>query len=272
MWIPGNKSIAPIVWRVKWPREVVDRLVTDKNPAGDITNSDLEMAAEVLGFLVLEASVTTRHSHVGVCSDNSPTVAWQTKGASKRSDAANRLLRILAIRLRHNRTSPLVTRHLAGKRNHLGDIPSRSFGWKAAWHFDCDIDFLTFFNSVFPLPEQNCWTGFRLTSGVVSKVISELLTEGSPMDEWRQLPKLGQRYGRNGKPSADLSTQIPIWTASLFNKFPDLQQDLEERSGKASEASPSALEWSEPDLGVSTRRSRWIQANNPCIKRTASTS
>lgn len=229
------------------------------------------MAAEVLGFLVLEAVVCTRHSHVGVCSDNSPTVSWQMRGASKRSSAANRLLRILAIRLRHNRASPLVTRHMAGKRNHLGDIPSRSYGWKAQWHFECDDDFLTYFNSIFPLPDQNCWTGFRLTNAVVSKVISELLTQGSPMDEWRQLPKLGQKYGPNGKPTADLSEQIPIWTASLFNAFPDLQQDLEARFDRESEENPSALVWSEPDSGVSTRRSRWIQASSPSTRRTANT-
>ena len=82
VWIPGNKSIAPIVWRVKWPREVVDRLVTDKNPAGDITNSDLEMAAEVLGFLVLEASVPTRHTWACVATTPRP---WRGKRRAHRS-------------------------------------------------------------------------------------------------------------------------------------------------------------------------------------------
>ncbi|KAL7530548.1 hypothetical protein ACHAWF_007729 [Thalassiosira exigua] len=54
VWLPANKELAPIVWRLKWPQEVVDRLVTGDNPDGDIdTNSDLEMAAEVLGWLVL---------------------------------------------------------------------------------------------------------------------------------------------------------------------------------------------------------------------------
>ena len=70
VWLPGKKEIAPVVWRVEWPQEVRDRLVTFENPAGDITNSDLEMATEVLGWLVLEAVVPTRHAHVGVCSDN----------------------------------------------------------------------------------------------------------------------------------------------------------------------------------------------------------
>ena len=77
VWVPGTKDLAPIVGRVRWPNEVLDRLVTKDNPDGDITNSDLEMAAEVLGFIVLEANVSLRWEHVGVCSDNSATVAWQ---------------------------------------------------------------------------------------------------------------------------------------------------------------------------------------------------
>ncbi|KAL7545534.1 hypothetical protein ACHAWF_008883 [Thalassiosira exigua] len=115
VWVPGEETLAPIVWRVRWPPEVVARLVTFDNPEGDITNSDLEMVAEVLGWLVLEANAPTRHKHVGVCSDNSHTEAWQMKGASKRSDVANRLLRVLEIRMRTNRASPLVTHHMAGE-------------------------------------------------------------------------------------------------------------------------------------------------------------
>ena len=141
MWVPGTKELAPIVWRVRWPKEVLARVVTWENPDGDITNSDLEMAAELLGFLVLEACVPLRWEHVGVCSDNSATVACQGRGASKRSAVTNRLLRALAIRQRVNRASPLVTRHLAGVRNHLGDIPSRSFGYKPEWRFDDDCEF-----------------------------------------------------------------------------------------------------------------------------------
>ncbi|KAL7529738.1 hypothetical protein ACHAWF_003097 [Thalassiosira exigua] len=52
VWLPAKRELAPIVCRVKWPPEAVARLVTPDNPDGDITNSDLEMAAEVLGWLV----------------------------------------------------------------------------------------------------------------------------------------------------------------------------------------------------------------------------
>ena len=81
---------------------------------------------------MLEAITCVRLAHVGMCrSNNSPTVAWQSRGASKRSDVANRLLRILVICMHVKQASPLVTKHLVGEQNHLGDMPSRSFGYNA---------------------------------------------------------------------------------------------------------------------------------------------
>ena len=77
VWLPGRRDLAPTVWQVEWPSHVKERLVSFDNPEGDLTNSDLEMAAELLGWLVLEGLVATQWRHVEVCSDNSATVAWQ---------------------------------------------------------------------------------------------------------------------------------------------------------------------------------------------------
>jgi hypothetical protein len=68
MWLPGTKALAPILWQVEWPQEIKDILMTWENPQGTITNSDLEMAAEFLGWLVLEGNVLLRHKHVELCS------------------------------------------------------------------------------------------------------------------------------------------------------------------------------------------------------------
>ena len=77
MWLPGVKELVPVVWRIKWPQEVRDRIIMFDNPDGNITNSNLEMVAKVLGWLVLKALVVnTRWAHVGVCSDNVVMVAW----------------------------------------------------------------------------------------------------------------------------------------------------------------------------------------------------
>jgi len=65
VWLPGTKPIAPVVWRLEWPLTVHKRLVTFDKPTGTITNSDLELAAEILGWLVLEAIIDTQWTHVG---------------------------------------------------------------------------------------------------------------------------------------------------------------------------------------------------------------
>ena len=135
---------------------------------------------------------------------------------------ANRLLRVLAVRVQQCRASPLVTRHLAGNRNHLGDIPSRSFGYKKEWHFETDKKILIFFNKTFPLPNKNIWTDFRLKYAVGMKVSQELLMQGSSMAEWRQLPRLGARYGKIGRPTAKITVALHTWTADLLKKWPEL--------------------------------------------------
>ena len=81
----GPKKLAPIIWWYLWPHEVRYHLVSDKNPTGDITNSGLEMAAEVIGWLVLEAYVPLKWEHAGVCSNNMHMVSWAIHWASRRS-------------------------------------------------------------------------------------------------------------------------------------------------------------------------------------------
>ena len=209
VWIPGTKALATIVWRIKWPDKVRRRLVTFANPTGDITKSDPEMSAEVLGWLVLEGILPNRWIHAGVCSNNSATVSQQTWGAPRRSRVVKQLLRILTIRLRKNIASPLVTCHLKGDQNALGNIQSQSYGYKAAWNLRNDTYFWTFFNEYFPLPSHNSWTGFRLDNKVVTKVMQELLTQVLSIDEWRQLPTLGRKYGNNGRITSSFSECIP---------------------------------------------------------------
>ncbi len=274
MWLPGTRALAPIVWRVELPKEIKGALVTWENPYGTITNSDLEMAAELLGWLVMEGNVPLRHKHVGLCYDNSATVSWKMQGASRRLVVANRLLRVLAIRMRQSRTSPLVTRHLAGKRNHLGDIPSRSFGYRKEWHFKKDKEFLTYFNKTFPLSKKNTWTSFCLNYAVGMKVTRKLLTQGLSMAEWRQLPKLETRYGKIGKPASKLTTCLHTWTAVILRKWPELHSTLEECSGKGKgeSKSPSALTAFQQELEVLPRRLVWSEGQDPCTNQETTTS
>jgi hypothetical protein len=80
------------------------------------------MAAVVLQLNVLEPLVATmRHKSVQIHSDNTPSVAWWSKMATKtaKSDAAHRLVRGLAIRQRMLESSPVNITHVAGTDNTL---------------------------------------------------------------------------------------------------------------------------------------------------------
>ena len=63
VWFPASHlaprkgyTPAPILWRYKWPDDIINSLVTDENPSGTISNSDLELAG---GLLHLEALAHT---------------------------------------------------------------------------------------------------------------------------------------------------------------------------------------------------------------------
>ena len=161
----------------------MDRLVKQNNHNGDITNSGLDMAPKVLGWLVLEACIPLKWEHGKECSDNMPTVAWATNWASKRLRMVKQLLMVLATHMRKNRASHLVTKHITGKQNILGDFQSKLFGYNAKWHFVNDSGFLAFFYETFPPPYQNFWTGSCLKDDNVTKGPLELLIQRSSIDE-----------------------------------------------------------------------------------------
>ena len=67
-------QVQPTAWRMEWPADVVE-LCRD----GALTNSDLEMAAVLLQYLVAEMLRPMDRCHSAIWSDNSPTTSWATK-------------------------------------------------------------------------------------------------------------------------------------------------------------------------------------------------
>ena len=88
VWLSGTLQVAPVVWRLEWPEDIHQNMVSFMNPGGTITNSDLEMAAMLVHYLVLEHLVDLRHVHVAAWCDNTPTVSWTNKLSSSRSRIA----------------------------------------------------------------------------------------------------------------------------------------------------------------------------------------
>ena len=254
-----TKECKPTVFRVEWPPEVQEAVHTHDNREGTITNSDLEMAGILMLWLVMEQVVPSlRHEHVALLSDNSPTVSWVQRMASKRSQVAGNLLRALSLRMRVRRASPLTALHIPGIHNRIADVPSRSFGYKAEWHFKCDKAFLTFFDRIFPLPKQTSWHFFQVAKKICTRVTSAMLTTQSEAAEWRRLPKIGASSGGTGNAIAGLWEPILTLTRE--------RQVFEEGS------EPSAVSHQEQgeDFLVGGNKSPWEQCvrhSRPLVRR-----
>jgi hypothetical protein len=205
VWFGGQKDLAPIVWRIEWPKDITEALVSDKNPLGTITNSDLEMAGVVLHEAVLESHIgnAMEAAHLVIGCDNSPAVSWTTRMASRSaSPIAYRLLRGLAMRQRVTRSAPPTVYHVAGINNILADVASRPIKGLAS-HFHlmeqsplCPETFLTFFNSAYPLPQKQPWHSVQPNSGLWSNVISTLRGQRLDLRQWTG--KLAESPGPTG--------------------------------------------------------------------------
>jgi hypothetical protein len=90
-----QSTLPPLLWRAPFPPEVQARLVSDKNPLGDIiTNSDLELAGTMGQQDVLAQTRDCRERKICTLSDNTPAVSWQRKGSTTAAGAAACLLRL----------------------------------------------------------------------------------------------------------------------------------------------------------------------------------
>ena len=209
------QAAPPTVFRLEWPPDIQAALVSESNPTGMISNSDLKCAGLVLVCLLVEATVDNLEAaRVALYSDNSPSVSWIQRIALRRSPIAMQLIRALALRLQLRKASPLTTLHVAGEQNQMTDIPSRSFGSNPKWACNTDTAFASLYNSMFPLPSQSSWNVFRFSSVVVTRITSILLMQPSTMDEWRHLPRLGRCIGPLGPSSSHLWTWTHTYRAS----------------------------------------------------------
>ena len=180
-----NKACVPTVFRLEWPQDIKNEIVSESNPNGKLTNSDLECAGLLLLWLVMEEVCNIQQGdHVALFNDNAPTVAWAQRLAAKSSLVAGQLIRALALRLKTMKASPLSTLHIAGVENSITDIPSRSFGTPSKWYCAKDEDLLTLYDPLFPL-EQNSWTVYHPSSAVSTRVISVLRMQNTLLAEWR---------------------------------------------------------------------------------------
>jgi hypothetical protein len=234
VWFGANTTLRPIVWRIQWPQDITNAVVSTSNPTGHLTNSDLEMAGVLLQEAVLEAAlgpIRMQNAQTAIGCDNSPAVAWTRRMATRSASPISfRLLRGLAMRQRLTRSAPPAIFHVAGVENILADVASRPMKGVAS-HFHllektpcamCPDIFLTLYNSHYPLPQKQPWTNVQPPSDLWSSVILTLRGQQLPLRQWTT--KLDQRHGKTGPtmpeavestPGCDTTTSNPSKHTSL---------------------------------------------------------
>jgi hypothetical protein len=180
VWFLLAHEMQPLVWRLPLPRDVSNEVVSFDNLGGRLTNSDLELAAEVMGIgVILTEAPVVRQEPLGTLCDNTPTVSWIKKMASKSTTpTSGRLLQGLAFMLYCHRAGRLTTIYVPGPENVMADIascPSKALTYfRATTPVLSDHDFLSSFNVAFPLPEQQAWTLAPVPEWVKSNVLETL--------------------------------------------------------------------------------------------------
>jgi len=187
VWLPCTSWLNPVVWRFQWPPDIAAEV---RKANGWCNNNDVEAGATFIAQCMMEDDILQGNAagvstHLG--SDNTATVSWETRGASRGSHRApDRLQRWKSLRQRYTRRGPADVDHVAGKSNRMADIPSRSFD--DAENNPCpqfldhqDTEFLAWFSNAFPLdfyptlPSQNVsWQLRRPSAALISAVCSVL--------------------------------------------------------------------------------------------------
>lgn len=102
VWLTTDNSLPPLVWRAPFAASIIPLLVTSTNRGGSITNSDLELAAQIATQDVLLQHRTCVETTIATFTDNISARAWLRKGSKTTHGPAAYLLRIHALLQRHH--------------------------------------------------------------------------------------------------------------------------------------------------------------------------
>ncbi len=260
VWFGLEKHLPPIVWHVAFPQDIQNQLVSQENPSGTISNSDLEMVGLIFQWLVLENFADLTHTHVACWCNNIPTVAWASRLLLTKAAKAAHLLRILALQMIACQASPITTLHVEGNKYHMADFASCSFT-----DFLDSTGFLTEFHQRFPLPQNASWIEYHFLTKIIGRILLILSTKTLALGLWRQLGKCSSVTGGTGLTSfpAALIHTFRIWMQKNSLWSCKLSLDGQGRAHLV-EGSKFKLEASRQPLGPSPRPSNWLAGQTLC--------
>jgi len=262
VWFSLCDDTPPVVWREGFPEDIAREVVSVDTPNGRLTNSDLELVAEVLAVEVALERMNSKHTLLGTLCDNTPTVSWVDRMASKsKSPTAGRLLCGLAFMLYCAQVGRLTTVHVPGVENVMADIasgPSKAQQLFKSTSALSDINFRSSFDTAFPLPDNKQWTLATVPSWLRYNVFETLHGKRLALQLWAD--PSGIATGKRGKHIAG-STRMPLakskcLTSSRTDSSPLLSpcgkasmvKDIKSRfslSNSRSEPSPKSMFWTD---------------------------
>lgn len=204
VWFSGDPSFSPVVWRSPFPSHIQARLITYDNPSGTITNSDLELAAQIAAQDILVQQRDCRERTITTFTDNVATRAWHRKGSRTTLGPAAYLLRLLSLHQRYYRYRATID-YLPGPLNVMADDASR------LWHLSDDA-FLSHFNSTYPQPKP--WTLSHPRPVLLSALTTALLCKHSELEWFHPEPNQETPTGFDG------SAIATTWASTLSSPTP----------------------------------------------------
>lgn len=258
----------PVLWRMRFPKDITDRLVTFKNPNGDITNSDLELAGSLIQMACAAECFDTRERTILSRTDNLATMYWRRKHSTSASTAHATLLQLQAFHQRFHRYISLID-YIPGPQNKAADDASR------LQHLS-HTQFLTHFNMHYP--QARSWHLWKVPRALRSAVIGILRNKPYDSASYLREPPQPIEVGQRGLPSVTNWPSIPfspmsnpqIESSSFKSSFIASDQERLHQVGNQSEPAQlkmpygrlakRSLQWG-PRIPDSHYRATWISAS-----------
>ena len=197
--LASSNDVGPILWRARFEPDIVKDLVSFDNPSGQVTNSDLELAATIVQHDIAAHQYDVRERTISSGSDNTPAVAWQSKGSTTTSSAPAYLLRLQTLHQRFHRYFSSIF-YIPGVVNIMADDASRLFDMS-------DHQLLTHFNTAYP--QLNSWRLVHPTRAMLSSVTSALRMKRVEPASFLHAPTPTTKLGSSGPTSARTSMSTP---------------------------------------------------------------
>jgi hypothetical protein len=249
VWLSPDPAFSPVLWRSPFPPPTQQDLVTHTNRSGSITNSDLELAAQLAEQDILVQIRDCRESTITTFTDNIATRAWHRKGSRSTLGAAAYLLRLNALHQRFYRYRSNI-HYIAGPANAMADDASR------LWHLS-DSALLTHFNTIYP--QHKPWKLSQLRPEMHSALITALQCKRSNPESFLPAHNTVMPPGFDGASfvSSSISTPCsPMWpTPSLSSKSLPLATAQAKLHPVGS--LPDLVPWKQPFARLARRWPAW---------------